>query len=101
MTHSVIPQPNQPEANILQERIRQARWSFNNSLAFTSLSAVVTIAGVILLLSGRISQGSYATLGGMTSTAVGHRCIQLSREANDRLDRLTQQQDNEPQKYDI
>lgn len=94
MTHSLVPQPNQPETVILQERIRQACWGFNLSLTFTSISAVITVTGVILLLSGKIPQGSYAALGGLTSTAVGHRCVQLSREANDRLDRLTQEQDD-------
>jgi hypothetical protein len=89
MTHNKKAQSNSTEDSILQERIRQARWGFNLSVAFVSLSATATLAGIILLLSGHISQGSYATLGGLTSTAVGSRCMQLSREANDRLDRIT------------
>ncbi len=101
MTRSLTPQPDQPAAVILQERIRQARWGFNLSLTFTSLSAVITVTGIILLLSGRISQGGYATLGGLTSTAVGHRCVQLSREANDRLDRLTQEEKDTPSKHNL
>ena len=100
MTHSVNLRSHQPEAIILQERIRQARWGFNLSLVFTSISAITTVTGVVLLASGQISQGSYATLGGLTSTAVGHRCIRLSREANDRLDRLTQAQNDEAQKLE-
>ena len=81
--------PSRPTDSFLQERIRQARLSFNLSAGFVGLSATATLAGIILLLSGNLSQGSYATLGGLTSTAVGHRCMQLSREANDRLDRIT------------
>ncbi len=81
--------PTQSENLILHERIRQARWGFNLSVGFVSLSATATLAGVILLLSGNLTQGGYATLGGLTSTAVGHRCMQLSREANDRLDCIT------------
>jgi hypothetical protein len=85
MTHPV--QPNPPEGSILRERLRQARWAFNLSVGFVSLSATATLAGVILLLSGNLSQGGYATLGGLTSMAVGRHCLQLCREANDRLDR--------------
>jgi len=78
----------QSEALVLHERIRQARCGFNLSMWFVGVSATATLAGVILLLSGHLSQGGYATLGGFTSTAVSHRCMQLSREANDRLDRI-------------
>ena len=86
---NLTPSPNpQIELHIAQERIRQARWGFNLSVGFVSLSATATLAGIILLLSGHLSQGGYATLGGLTSTAVGSRCMQLSREANDRLDRI-------------
>ena len=89
-THSQKPQSDLPENPVLQERIRQARWGFNLSVGFVSISAIATLTGVLLLLSGHLSQGSYATLGGLTSTAVGQRCLQLSREANDRLDRISQ-----------
>ncbi len=92
MIHNLKPQLHQPETIILQERIRQARWAFNLSIAFSSVSVVITIAGVVLLTTGQISQGGYVALGGLTSTAVGHRCVQFSREANDRLDRLIQEQ---------
>jgi hypothetical protein len=79
---------SQPKHLVIEERVRQARLGFNFCLGFVSLSATVTLAGVILLLTGYLSQGGYATLGGLTSTAVGHRCMQLSRDANDRLDRI-------------
>ena len=90
MTHPLPPAQSsiQPTNPYLHERIRQARLAFNVSASFATLSAATTLAGVVLLLSGNLSQGSYATLGGLTSTAVGHRCMQLSREANDRLDRI-------------
>ncbi len=79
----------QSESLVLHERIRQARWGFNLSVGFAGISATATLAGVILLLSGHLSQVGYATIGGLTSAAVGSRCMQLSREANDRLDRIT------------
>lgn len=80
---------SQIELQYAQERIRQARWGFNLSVGFVGVSAIATLTGIILLLTGHLSQGGYATLGGLTSTAVGHRCMQLSREANDRLDRIS------------
>lgn len=76
----------QSEDPVLHERIRQARLGFNISVGFVSLSATTTLAGAILLLSGHLSHGGYTALGGLCSTAVGHRCMKLSRDANDRLD---------------
>lgn len=84
------PGSNQSEYIFFEERIRQARLSFNLSVCFACVSATATIVGIVLLLTGHLSKGSYAALGGITSTAVGHRCVQLSREANDRLDRNQQ-----------
>ena len=79
----------QSESLVLHERIRQARWGFNLSVGFVGISAAAILAGVILILSGHLSQGGCATLSGLTSTAFSRRCMQLSREANDRLDRIT------------
>ena len=69
-----------------EERIRQARLSFNLSICFASISATVTVLGVVLLLAGRLTEGGYAALGSITSTTVSYRCVQLARDANDRLD---------------
>jgi hypothetical protein len=80
----------QPSHNdrICQERLRQARWSFNLYFAFTGISGILSLIGVALLLKGCISQDKYATLGGVTLTVVSHRVMKHSREANNRLDRL-------------
>jgi hypothetical protein len=84
------------ESIVLQERIRQARWGFNLSVAFVGTSAIVTIAGLILLLSNQISPSAYgAFAGGAASTVVGSKLIKLSSEANDRLDRLMIEQEDE------
>jgi hypothetical protein len=80
---------------ILQERIRQAQWGFNLSITFVGASAAITLCGIILLLTGRITQGTYAAIGGVTSTAIGSRCIQMARDANDRLDRIAQETDTD------
>ncbi|WP_190803191.1 TRADD-N-associated membrane domain-containing protein [Leptolyngbya sp. FACHB-261] len=76
------------EDRICQERIRQAKLAFNLFIAFAGASSVLALLCVAFLLTGRISQGAYAAVGGLASTAAGGRCAQLYREANDRLDRL-------------
>jgi hypothetical protein len=86
---------SQTDKTLLHERIRQARWGFNLLIGFVGSSLLITFVGVILLLAGRISQGAYATLGGLASTGVSSRSVQLSREANDRLDRMAQKLDDE------
>ena len=83
------------EDRICQERIRQAKLAFNVSVVFVGASAAITLIGIVFLLAGRVSQGAYAAIGGVTSTAVGGRCVQLSREANDRLDRLADELSDE------
>jgi hypothetical protein len=88
-------QQESQEARIYQERIRQAKLGFNLSIIFVGASAVFTLIGVVFLLAGHISQGAHATLAGLTSTAVGGHCVQLSREANDRLDRLAHELNDE------
>jgi hypothetical protein len=73
------------ELSIAQERLRQARYSFNIALVFTTLFASISIIGAGLLLSGKVSQGSLTTAGGAISS-VGF--MQLAKDANDRLDKI-------------
>ena len=83
---------------ILKERVRQARWGFNLSVSFAGISGLITITGFVLLLTGRISPSLYgATAGGAASTLVGGRLIKLSSEANDRLDLMLKEEDEEPE----
>jgi hypothetical protein len=84
------------EDRICQERIRQASLSFNLCVAFVGTSAVITLVGFVFLLSGHMSKSAYAAaIGGLTSTAIGGRCVQLSRESNDRLDRFAHELNDE------
>ncbi len=78
------------EDRVCDERIRQARWTFNLSIAFVGTSTVITLAGVVCLIFGRISPGAYATTAGGLATTAGGRCVQISKEANDRLDSIMQ-----------
>lgn len=73
------------ELSIAQERLRQARWSFNLALAMTAAFAVISLVGVGLLLSGKTIEGSVAAAGGFASSV---RCLQLAKDTNDRLDKV-------------
>jgi hypothetical protein len=73
------------ELSIAQERLRQARWSFNVALAMTTAFAVISLVGVALLLSGKTTEGSVAAAGGFASSV---RCLQLAKDTNDRLDKI-------------
>jgi len=73
------------ELSIAQERLRQARYSFNLALIATALSAGISLIGSGLLLSGKVPEGAITTTGGMAASV---RCIQLAKDTNDRLDRI-------------
>jgi hypothetical protein len=73
------------EDAIIQERIRQARYSFNLALIATGVSACVGLAGAGLLLSGKLSEGAITAAGGLASSAC---CIRFAKDSNDRLDKM-------------
>ena len=73
------------EVAIVQERIRQARYSFNLALIATGVSACVGLAGAGLLLSGKLSEGAVTAAGGLASSAC---CIRFAKDSNDRLDQI-------------
>lgn len=73
------------ERSFLQERIRQAKLAFNALLLATVLSSVVSFAGVYLLLSGQVSEGSITSTGGLLSNVA---FAKLAKDANDRLDQV-------------
>ena len=85
---------NQPTENssshegaICHERIRQARLSFNLALYSTAIGVIVTLSGPVLLWFGNPSAGAITTgVGGAASTL----CWKLTKDANDRLDKLAQ-----------
>lgn len=73
------------ELSITQERLRQARWSFNVALSMTVACAVISLIGVVLLLSGNATEGTVAAAVGFASSV---RCLQLAKDSNDRLDKI-------------
>jgi CHASE2 domain-containing sensor protein len=76
------------EASIVQERIRQARYSFNLALITTGVSACIGLAGAGLLLSGKLSEGTVTAAGGVASSAY---CIRFAKDSNDRLDKISRE----------
>jgi hypothetical protein len=73
------------ERIILQERLRQARYSFNLALIATGVSACVGLFGAGLLLSGKLPEGTVTAASGVASSAY---CVWFAKDANDRLDKI-------------
>lgn len=73
------------ELNIAQERLRQARYSFNLALVTTTACFFISLVGAGLLLSSKVPEGTVIAAGGLVSSI---RCIQLAKDTNDRLDKI-------------
>ncbi|MFP4410678.1 TRADD-N-associated membrane domain-containing protein [Coleofasciculus sp.] len=73
------------ELIIAQERLRQARQSFNLALMTTTTCILISFAGVGLVLLGKANEGTITATGGLASTGY---CLKLSKDANDRLDKI-------------
>ncbi|MGE5658864.1 MAG: TRADD-N-associated membrane domain-containing protein [Actinomycetota bacterium] len=83
------PKPHSAiETKIANERLRQARYSFNAALIASSISACAAVAGASLLLCGKVPEGTAATSG---SAAICMGCVRLAKDANDRLDKIAQE----------
>lgn len=68
-----------------QERLRQARYSFNTALASSAVCIAVSFVGAAMLLLGKAPEGAAVASSGMLSSA---GCVRLAKDANDRLDKL-------------
>jgi len=79
------------ERDVIQERLRQAKFSFNVTLGLTIVSGSLSILGIGLLFSGKVTEGSVATAGGLTSNIVRVGLLKFTKETNDRLDRLAKE----------
>jgi len=86
MNDNLIPNSDSTiELIIAQERLRQARQSFNLALMTTTTCILISFAGVGLVLLGKANEGTITATGGLASTGY---CLKLSKDANDRLDKL-------------
>lgn len=69
---------------VQQERLRQARHSFNLSLVVLVAAAIFGFSGVGLLFAGKTTEGSVAATGSLLSSFCG-LSWKLAKDANDRL----------------
>ena len=79
------------ERDVIGERVRQAKSSFNATLGLTMLSASLSILGIGMLFSGKIPEGTVTTAGGLASEIVSVQLLKFTKETNDRLDRLAKE----------
>lgn len=79
------------ERDVIQERLRQAKFSFNVTLGLTIVSASISILGIGLLFSGKIPEGAVTTGSGLTSNIVSVGLLKFTKETNDRLDLLAKE----------
>jgi hypothetical protein len=88
-----FPSDDYPEMkrDVMQERLRQAKFCSNVTLGSTIVSASISILGIVLLFSGKVTEGSVATAGGLTSKIVSVQLLNFTKETNDRLDRLAKE----------
>ncbi len=94
-TNQTLPSTSEPDGAVLdmerefmEERLRQARLSFNLTLGLTAVSAFISVVGVGLLFAGKVPEGSVTTAGGLSSNLVSVRLLRLTKETNDRLDKM-------------
>lgn len=73
------------KAAIAQERLRQAKQSFNVALCGTAVCALAGTVGIGLVIFGKAQEGAVLTAGGIVPIS---SCLQFAREANERLDEL-------------
>ncbi|MBW4660304.1 MAG: hypothetical protein KME15_16640 [Drouetiella hepatica Uher 2000/2452] len=84
--------PEDPASRVLKVRIRHAEWAFNLAWGMTATSALLGLVGAGLLLANKAQAGAITTAGSTASAVV---CRSLAKDANDRLDKLTAQMDDD------
>ena len=81
-----------PETSFLNERIRQAKLSFNLLVYATVISGIVGLIGAGLLMSNKLSKGAVTTGLGLPSNIA---FVKLAQDANDRLDEAIREAEEE------
>jgi hypothetical protein len=81
--------------SIHQERLRQARVSFNLAFGLTAASALISFIGVILLFSGNVSIETVTAVGAVSAGTVSASCLRLAKDANNRLNETAKALENE------
>lgn len=92
----MLPKKPSPQSKIiLRERVRQARKSFDLAYAMTAFSAAIGLTGAVLMFSGQVPAGIVTTFGGGGLFAGS---LRLAKDANDRLDKLASDADDDEEK---
>ena len=81
---------HQIEMIIVQERLRQARHSFDLVRMATIPCILISFAGCGLVLLGKANEGTITATGGLGGLASTGYCLKLSKDANDRLDKISE-----------
>ncbi len=71
------------------ERLRQARVSFNLAVGLTTASTIFGLVLIFQLLNGHVSTDTATTAGWLITEVVNVCVLNLCKEANDRLDEST------------
>lgn len=80
------------ESAAKQELLRQARWEFNLHFTVLAVSLLISTTGGILLLAGKTTEGAATASAGLVSSTF---CAQLGRETQEKLERLTPDQNSD------
>lgn len=73
---------------IYQERIRQARQSFNIASIILIIGLIALFLGIIIAFLGLMPQGITVAAIGTAFEALGAIILKLNKDANDRIDKL-------------
>jgi len=80
--------PKTMEQLVIKERLRQAKLSFNIALSLIIISAIISVTGVGLLLSGKTSEGTATTAGVLAAKIVSVGLLKMTKDTNERLDKI-------------
>jgi hypothetical protein len=84
-----LPNHNESELpELMKERLRQARYSYNAALTAAVLSSSLIIIGIVLLFSGKVTEGTVTISSGL-GASIGS--LRLAKNGKDRLDRITKE----------
>ena len=72
-------------SRIIQERLRQARLSFNFAFATAAVYFCISLIGAGLLLYNKVPSGAITSAIALVSSV---RYFKFAKEANDRLDKI-------------
>jgi hypothetical protein len=76
---------------LFQERYRQAKLSFNIAVGLTGAISIFSILVALSVCTGNVTAATATTVMGLTSGVISKRLLDLSIDANRRLDETTRE----------